>query len=223
MNQKNRAKLVLLIGMTIFGALIGPALHARPASDAKKQFYKDRISRITEKINRDKKNYRAYHIRGIYYRRLGKYKKALDDFKTALQLKPGSAKLHNSRGIVYMRLKKYSLALKEYNTALKLRPGNAGVYNNRGNLYRARKKYAKAVKDYDAALKLRPKYRKALYNRALVYALRKDCRALADYKSASRMTGRTNSKASIQRLNRLIAGMSAKCKKEKKGGPLLGR
>lgn len=49
-------------------------------------------------------------LRGIYYAKIGKNQKALDDYKYTLEKSPNSSQIHYNIGLLYVKLKNFKLA-----------------------------------------------------------------------------------------------------------------
>jgi tetratricopeptide (TPR) repeat protein len=77
-------------------------------------------------------NPQAYHLRGVAYKQLRQYDKAIKDFTVAIEFKSDKAE--------------YPF---EYS--------RAEAYRLRGNVYKAQKNYAKALGDVNSAIELNPK------------------------------------------------------------------
>ena len=140
----------------------------------------------------DKAN--AYNGRGVAYKKLELYKKAIDDYTKAIDLfteKNDKAKAYNNRGHAYNQLKQYEKALADYTEAIALYPKDndkANAYGNRGSTYNELEQYEEAITDYKEAIDLFTEdddKAKAYYNRGITYEeLKQDKKAIADYQKS---------------------------------------
>ena len=96
----------------------------------------------------------AYNNRGAAFLDLHDFQKAIDDFNTAIQMKPDYADAYDNRGTAYSDLQKFPEALADYNQSIKLSPNNAFYYNNRAATYYFLKEYTLAKQDINTCLRL---------------------------------------------------------------------
>lgn len=133
---------------------------------------------------------RAYNNRGIAYRRLGRTRKAIDDYDRALRLDPNLADTYNNRGYAYYGLGEVRKAIRDFDRAIQLDPHHVDAYNNRGAAYHGLGEHRKALEDYDRVLILDPDYARAYHNRGLAYKAIGDVgRAVSDWEAAIRLFG----------------------------------
>jgi tetratricopeptide (TPR) repeat protein len=67
---------------------------------------------------------------------MNEYKKALDDFTQAINLKPDYLMALQSRGFVYYKMGKYKEALDDDMKVISLNPTDPDFYNNRAKTYK---------------------------------------------------------------------------------------
>ena len=60
---------------------------------------------------------------------------ALEDYNTAISLKPNYAEAYNNRGVLKSNMGDQAGALEDYNKAVSLKPNYAKAYNNRASCY----------------------------------------------------------------------------------------
>ncbi len=126
-----------------------------------------------------------YHKRGITYRLLGEFRRAIEDFDRALELSPDDERIYGSRGIAYSFNESYEHALRDFNKALELDPQSSWTYASRGKTYHLLKEYQQALEDFDRALELNPNYSWTYANRGKTYyILKKYQQAIKDYDRA---------------------------------------
>lgn len=130
-----------------------------------------------------------YNLMAQAYRRIKKYKDAINADSAAIVLNPGFAAAYASRGELYAIEKRYQLAINDYNVAMYGYQDNHKVlsilYAERADMYRSLKQYGDAINDYSEALNLDPDNKIAYWNRAAAYNLNGDYQlADADYSKA---------------------------------------
>jgi tetratricopeptide (TPR) repeat protein len=94
---------------------------------------------------------------------------AVDKFKEAVRLSPGTALYHDNLAAAYNATKEYALAENEARLALSLDPTVARYHNNLGIAVAALGKYSDAERAYREAVRLKPS--EPLYHRNLASAL----------------------------------------------------
>jgi tetratricopeptide (TPR) repeat protein len=123
----------------------------------------------------------AYNNRGVAYKNLGEYRRAIQDYDQALRLDPGYAVVYSNRGVAYGDLGEYRRAIQDHDQALRLDPDDAIAYTNRGEAYRNLGEYRRAIADHDQALRLDPGSAIAYNNRAwALYLVGRNAEALGD-------------------------------------------
>eukprot|EP00747_Dinoflagellata_sp_TGD_P210055 gnl/TRDRNA2_/TRDRNA2_83386_c0_seq1.p1 gnl/TRDRNA2_/TRDRNA2_83386_c0~~gnl/TRDRNA2_/TRDRNA2_83386_c0_seq1.p1 ORF type:complete len:684 (+),score=135.16 gnl/TRDRNA2_/TRDRNA2_83386_c0_seq1:63-2114(+) len=94
-----------------------------------------------------------HEARGLVYRDMGDYDKALADFDSVIALEPEKAKHYYNRGVVYHRMTcREQDAIEDLSKALELGSSDAGVYCERGLAWRALGNMAQAVNDLTSAI-----------------------------------------------------------------------
>ncbi|MCI0457653.1 MAG: tetratricopeptide repeat protein [Gemmataceae bacterium] len=129
----------------------------------------------------------AHYQRGLA--RMDKNPKgAIDDFTTAIRLRPSYALAYYKRGNVHLAQRAYGLALKDYDQAIGIDPKHAFAHHGRGNVHFDRQQYDQAIKDYTKAIGLNPDEPVHYNNRGNSYRATKDLkRAFADYDKAIKL------------------------------------
>lgn len=148
------------------------------------------LGKIKKPMKNDAGVYLAY---GNIYNEQGSYKKAIQNFNTALKLNPNLAEAYNNRGVSFQRMNNYRSAILDYSAAINADSTLAAAYNNRGAAVYYNQDVAKAVKldilsaikDFTKALSLDSNFCMARRNRALSYSfLNKNELALTDFNKA---------------------------------------
>ena len=100
------------------------------------------------------------------------YKKAVQHFTRALELKPDLPDGYNSRGNAYRAKGEIGRAIQDYNQAIKFEEHDSVAYTNRGNAYFDIGEIDKAIQDYNKSIELNPDFAKSYYNRGNAYFLK---------------------------------------------------
>jgi tetratricopeptide (TPR) repeat protein len=120
-----------------------------------------------------------YDARGELFAQMGMLEAALDDYYTALDLRPTAERFYR-QGLTLSRLGRAGEALAFLEKAVELDPRHVKAITERGivriNLGRA----DLAREDFDAAIRLDPNYHVAWGNRAAYYYLRKEWKEAAE-------------------------------------------
>jgi tetratricopeptide (TPR) repeat protein len=95
--------------------------------------------------------------RGIVYMAMEDYQRAIQDFTTAMRLRPDFGEINVNMGNVYYVDKSFAKAIAEYTTALEKKTSREFVaYLNRGMAYENLGDYDKAEADYRSAQEIMP-------------------------------------------------------------------
>jgi lipoprotein NlpI len=125
--------------------------------------------------------------RGLAYRALGQYEKAINDFTEAIRLKP-DYHFFDERGKAYYDLKQYDKAFSDYTEAIRLKPDYFLAFADRGLAYRALGQYEKAINDFTEVIRLYPDNERSFWERGHTYYLFKQYdKAISDYTDAIRL------------------------------------
>lgn len=98
----------------------------------------NRSTEAIEHLNqalRIKPLYQFYHMRAIAHESLGHDQQSIEDYSSAIHLKPYNAEDYFNRGLAYVNLRQYQHALEDFNQAIQLKQDHADAYNNRGYIY----------------------------------------------------------------------------------------
>lgn len=109
---------------------------------------------------------------GRLYMELGQYAPAVEEFKAALRLNPGtsmSGALYNNLGLAYRELKEYPLAYVSFQRAFRIQPTYALYYKNLIETYAAAGSLKSAEEALRAVLTLNPQDAEAWFLLGLLY------------------------------------------------------
>ncbi len=112
----------------------------------------------------------AHNNLGLAYSHQERIDEAIEEYKEALRVRPGSIESHNNLGLAYKSKGRIKDSIAEFAKVLKLDPNYPEAYNNLGLIFGTIGQGEKSVKAFKKAVALRPGYPEALYNLGLVYA-----------------------------------------------------
>src|SRR5207249_3594570 len=146
------------------------------------------VSKFTDAIKLDPKNYSAHNNRGLSYREKGDFDAAIADFNSALKIKPDWFVYYN-RGIAYYEKKKSDSAVADFSKALKLNPKETNqrvdCLIGRARAYFDKEEAEPAMKDLNAVIKLDQRRSDAYVLRGILYKVRHEYqKSLDDYERA---------------------------------------
>ncbi|WP_043285510.1 tetratricopeptide repeat protein [Paraburkholderia oxyphila] len=122
--------------------------------------------------------------RGNVEFRLHEYDKAVNDYTSALELRPHDAGVLSQRGVAFFKLHDYARALADFNAALAIDSSLMDAFLGRGLIYYDQQEYGKAADNYVKLASLR------------AAANRED--AIASYKTAAWLYGQVNREANAR-------------------------
>ncbi len=131
-----------------------------------------------------------YVSNGIDYFKRQNFRKAIEQWKRALQLIPEDAEVHNFLGIAYHRVGELDSAILSFQTATRLDPEYYQAWNNIGYMYFLKGDYKGALMYFDRAIKINPYYEQALLNREKCQEIiegKLPIQALEIYENAARL------------------------------------
>lgn len=111
----------------------------------------------------------AYSTRAAVYLSLEDTIKAMDDYNTAIKVKPDESELYNKRAQIYYEQNKYDLADADYKKMIELKPGDVMGYMGLGRDYNAQGKWNEAIEQFDYVTKLASDYSSGYSFRADAY------------------------------------------------------
>ncbi len=150
--------------------------------------WQDNFKLWTDTVKKSIDSEKAHVNLGIAYASKGQLDLAIEEYETALRLKPDSSKAHLNLGIAYISKGQLDLAIEEYKTALRLKPDSIKAHLNLGVAYISKGQLDLAIEEYKTALRLKPDYAEAHSNLGLAYASKGQLDlAIEEYKTALRL------------------------------------
>ena len=135
-------------------------LKYRAISKANLLQYKNAISDFNKYIGLNSSDAQVFHDRGECYEKIGKYEKAVKDYKNALEIQPRMQKPLYPLVNAYLALGKYPVAIIELNKIINSQylhhKDSHLFYYLRGVCKKHLNKFEDAIQDFDKAIKLNP-------------------------------------------------------------------
>ena len=140
-----------------------------------KRDFKGTISICTNELTRNPQNHWAYVLRGCCYLDMNESQLALNDFDSAVKIKPDNGIAVYDRGIAEKNLKMFPEAIEDFTYTIKKGNDKAHAYHFRGEIEQVfYKDYDAAQKDYDSCLALDEAGHSFIrLNKASIYAYQK--------------------------------------------------
>ncbi len=151
--------LFALMAVVMLGALSGCkdkyAEGSKYLTDGK---FREASKYYEEQLKNNPKNAVLENQLGFASAKMGKFAKAEEHYKKALELKPDYPEASYNLGCLYMKppMLKLEDAIKEFDKAISLNDDYAKAYNNRGYVEANLGKFDSAVKDIEKAIALEP-------------------------------------------------------------------
>lgn len=111
----------------------------------------------------------AYATRANIYLNLEDTVKAINDYTTAIRIKPDESSLYEKRAQTYYEQDKYDLADADYRKMIELQPGETMGYMGIGRNANAQKRWDDAISQFDYVIKLASDYSSGYSFRAESY------------------------------------------------------
>ncbi|CAC9463219.1 hypothetical protein [uncultured Gammaproteobacteria bacterium] len=128
-----------------------------------------------------------YLLEGNQSYHKGEFKKAIEAYKKAIDIKPDEEAYYNM-GLAYTMLNEkvnFEEVIKAYKKAIEINPDKDEAYYNMGGVYTVLNKFEKAIKAYKEAIKINPNKYGAYNNMGLAYTgLGKFKKAIEAYEKA---------------------------------------
>ena len=143
------------------------------------------LGRAAAKLRR---NPACFNTLGAAMQSLGRHGDAIEQYSTALHLKPDYADALDNRALALQVLSRHTDALADFDRSARLRPLDAEVWLNRGLSLTALRRLDEALESFDRAIQINPEHAKAHFERGNVYGARKRFEAAREaYDAALRL------------------------------------
>ena len=147
------------------------------------------LADFRQAIELDPNYMQAYYFRAYTYQRMGKFRKAVDDYNVAMTLTADEnerATIYYNRGRANKELDRDQDALSDYSEAIARHPANDAIYFSRALLHHENRDIDEAIADYSRAIELNPEHARAYFNRGLLHRKTKnDYLAVRDFEMAT--------------------------------------
>lgn len=110
-----------------------------------------------------------YYYRAVSKTKMNLLAEAIQDYSTAITLKPSKSKYLYHRGIVYFQIGDYEKAKNDFLSTLAIDGGNADIYLKLGFLKQQENDLQGAIEGYTKAIEFNSKLADAFYYRGLIY------------------------------------------------------
>jgi arylsulfatase A-like enzyme len=101
----------------------------------------------------------AHRRLGEAHSKLGDYDKAVENFLTALRIRPDRPDVHNNIAVAYFELGEFDLAIKHWTEALRLKPDRPALHDNLAIVLYKQGKIDEAIAHWQEALQLQPDWK----------------------------------------------------------------
>ena len=127
------------------------------------EMHKEALDQLNDVLKVNRRNPKAYYMKGMVYKEAGDTTLALSSFLTATEQDPSYALAFEQMGLIYA-VKHDQRAPDFYKTALRINPDNPTVMYNLGMYYQQHSLPDKAIETYQELLRLHPDHANAAYN-----------------------------------------------------------
>jgi serine phosphatase RsbU (regulator of sigma subunit)/anti-sigma regulatory factor (Ser/Thr protein kinase)/tetratricopeptide (TPR) repeat protein/transposase len=124
--------------------------------DRRSVLYTDKTEGSKKTALKGDLNKGEYLDTGMWFYQQGQYKKAINEFKKAMELDPNYIEAYQCLGDTFFRLGQLENAMQAYEKVRKLDPDNLNVLENLGVIFANRGDYKKAVWQWGEVLKKNP-------------------------------------------------------------------
>jgi len=107
---------------------------------------------------------RIHNNIGNIYFKTKNYRKAIEEYNTAIKMDPKYPQAYFNLGLLYKTINDLDKAVYYYQKAIELAPETAEYYNNLGIVYMLKDEYDEAIKMYNKALEINPNFTQVYSN-----------------------------------------------------------
>ena len=119
------------------------------------RFFDDALNDLAHALkicDRDLDTIAVLNLRGVIFNHLGKYEKALDDYRVILKMNSSHVEALTNTAMIFMNLKNYEKAEKLMKKAVELEPEASIYLNNLGFIYLQSEQFEKAEAIFNESL-----------------------------------------------------------------------
>lgn len=139
--------------------------------------WKDTMTLFDDTLEKQPRAMTVRNLRGVEYKKIGDYQKALEDFNKVLYYYPNYADSYNNRANVKKNLGDLNGAIQDFDKAIQLEPASPEIYSNKGIVLAELGDINSAIQQFSISLRIDPNYVIAYTNRAKAYAMVTNYRA----------------------------------------------
>jgi serine/threonine protein kinase/Flp pilus assembly protein TadD len=129
------------------------------------------LRQINEKYPREKT---AHYLLGIFFRRAGNIKGAIEQHHKVLELDPAYGESHNDLGYAYMTLEDYEKAVEHFKEYMALNPDDANPHDSIADVYFRMGRLNETIVHYEEAIRIKPEFQVSYYKLGYIYAMKED-------------------------------------------------
>jgi tetratricopeptide (TPR) repeat protein len=140
-----------------------------------------------------KKEASTYNNRGNLYQNLKQYELALEDYETALKLKPNFTEAYFNQGNCYKDLNQHQEAIESYKKAIASNPKYYTAYTNMGMCLQNLQRFDEALECFNKAIEIEPNYFGAYNNKGFcLHVLMRLDESIEAFKKATELNPENN-------------------------------
>jgi tetratricopeptide (TPR) repeat protein len=140
-----------------------------------------------------KKEPSTFNNRGNLYQNLKQYELALEDYETALKLKPSFTEAYFNQGNCYKDLNQFTKAIESYKKALAANPKYYTAYTNMGLCLQNLQRFEEALECFNKSIEIAPDYFGAYNNKGFcLHVLMRLDESIATFKKAMELNPENN-------------------------------
>lgn len=131
--------------------------------------YQDALTAISLLLQKHPSEPIFFNISGACYSEIGATKLAINQFQTAIALKPDYAEAHFNLGVIFQKIGNVENAFNCYDKAISINHAYPQAHNNMGMIELEQRELNSAIKSFEWATAYNPNYVEAQNNLGVVY------------------------------------------------------
>jgi len=167
----------------------------------KQEKYLEALSELNSVLKKNKRNHKAYFIKGEVFYATGNYKDAIKNYSKAIKNQPKNTQYLLARAKSYNDIKKHKKALDDYSSVLIINPENIQIYYKRALIFNELKRYLNAKNDISIYIQYFNRDSEVFYNCGLIYYNSEDYIGSLKYFNTAITKNNTNAKYYYARAN----------------------